>query len=79
MDERAEQPGEELTLTLNGKQRSVRSGTHVLDLLVELELRERLVVVERNGEIVPRAAYAETLLGDGDILEIVHFVGGGGV
>ena len=35
------------------------------------------VAVERNGEIVPRAKYAETALADGDSVEIVSFVGGG--
>lgn len=33
--------------------------------------------VERNGDIVPRAQYGETVLEDGDVLEIVRFVGGG--
>ena len=35
------------------------------------------VAVERNGEIVPRAQYTETVLSDGDSIEIVGFVGGG--
>ena len=35
------------------------------------------IAVERNGDIVPRAAYAETVLADGDSVEIVSFVGGG--
>ena len=35
------------------------------------------VAVERNGGIVPKAQYSETVLQDGDILEIVSFVGGG--
>ena len=35
------------------------------------------IAVERNGEIVPRAQYSETVLQDGDQIEIVTFVGGG--
>ena len=35
------------------------------------------IAVERNGEIVPKAAYGETLLQDGDTVEVVRFVGGG--
>jgi sulfur carrier protein len=35
------------------------------------------IAVERNGEIVPKARYAETLLADGDAVEVVSFVGGG--
>lgn len=35
------------------------------------------VAVERNGEIIPKRLYGETVLADGDALEIVGFVGGG--
>lgn len=35
------------------------------------------IAVERNGDIVPKANYEQTMLQDGDILEIVQFVGGG--
>jgi thiamine biosynthesis protein ThiS len=35
------------------------------------------VAVERNGEVVPRARHADVELADGDVIEIVHFVGGG--
>jgi thiamine biosynthesis protein ThiS len=70
-----------VTLTLNGEQRrfdTPESGPlSVHGLLVALELDARKVAVERNEEIVPRSTYRETLLGDGDMLEIVHFIGGG--
>lgn len=35
------------------------------------------IAVERNGEIVPKAAYEEVMLYDEDTLEVVRFVGGG--
>lgn len=35
------------------------------------------VAVERNGDIVPKAQYSATTLADGDVVEIVRFVGGG--
>jgi thiamine biosynthesis protein ThiS len=35
------------------------------------------VAVERNREIVPKSAYGETRLAEGDRIEIVQFVGGG--
>jgi hypothetical protein len=38
---------------------------------------ERLVAVERNGAIVPKSAFGSTLLEEGDVVEIAHFVGGG--
>lgn len=46
-------------------------------LIAHLELNERLVVVERNREIVRRGRYDEVAVSDGDEIELVHFVGGG--
>jgi thiamine biosynthesis protein ThiS len=77
VDEMTSPSKAEISITLNGKLRSTWNGIRVSDLLEELDLRERLVVVEQNGAIVRRDAYADTLLEDGDVLEIVHFVGGG--
>lgn len=49
----------------------------VLNLLESLGIPSTKVAVERNLEIVPKTAYGETLLTDGDKFEIVHFIGGG--
>jgi len=49
----------------------------VLNLLESLGIPSTKVAVERNLEIVPKTAYGETLLVDGDKFEIVHFIGGG--
>ncbi len=67
---------QELSLTVNGASRRTSAGT-IADLVRELELTPEKVAVERNGEIVPRSTLAEAALGEGDVLEIVHFVGGG--
>lgn len=64
-------------LTVNGEARSVAAGASVDDLLGSLALDARKVAVERNLAIVPRSAYAQTLLVAGDRIEIVHFIGGG--
>jgi thiamine biosynthesis protein ThiS len=66
-----------ISIRLNGKERAVSAGLPVSGLLEELDLREKLVVVERNGSILSRSEFAGTLLESGDVLEIVHFVGGG--
>ncbi len=52
-------------------------GITIETLLLELELDSRLVAVEQNLEIVPKAIYGERKISEGDNLEIVHFVGGG--
>lgn len=62
---------------VNGEARDVPEGSTVSTLLEALGLDSAEVAVERNREIVPRAAYAETALEGGDQLEIVTFVGGG--
>jgi sulfur carrier protein len=66
-----------VSLTVNGQARSFDGPTNVETLLRALELDRRKVAVERNELIVPRSAYAETWLAEGDALEIVHFIGGG--
>lgn len=52
-------------------------GRTVAEYLAETEYNTLRIAVERNGEIVPKAQYAETILQDGDSIEIVNFVGGG--
>ena len=67
----------ELSLTVNGEPRRIAPGASIADLVRSLELNPRKVAVEHNGAIVPRSALGEVALADGDVLEIVHFVGGG--
>jgi sulfur carrier protein len=57
--------------------RQLEPGANIERLLGELELADKRVAVEKNGEIVPRSRYGETRLADGDTLEIVVAVGGG--
>ena len=67
-----------LELTVNGEHRQTAPGTTLADFLAELALDPRMVVVEHNRVILrDRDAYASLALASGDVLEIVHFVGGG--
>lgn len=66
-----------ITATINGKPVELQSATTVSAFLAGRELHERLVVVERNGEIIKRATFPQVIIEEGDLLEIVHFVGGG--
>lgn len=65
-----------LSLTVNGEPRRCAPGS-IADLVRNLDLDPAKVAVERNGEIVARSTLAQVALADGDVLEIVHFVGGG--
>lgn len=64
-----------MEIVVNGNSVAVERGT-VAGLLAERDLDPKLVVVELNGKILPRADY-ETALNDGDAVEIVQFVAGG--
>jgi len=66
-----------ISITVNGSARNAPAGASISDLLRELGLASGRVAVERNREIVPRSAWLETVLAEGDQFEIVHFVGGG--
>ena len=66
-----------MTLTINGESREVGDALSVAELLVEIDLAGRPVAVEVNKEVVPKARHAQHRLAEGDVLEIVTFVGGG--
>jgi len=66
-----------VAITLNGDSREVREGQTIAALLDDLGLGEQRVVVEHNGEIVPRTAYDAMRLDDGDTVEVVRAIGGG--
>lgn len=64
-------------IIVNGEELEIDSGSSVAKLVKERSLDRSRVAVELNGEIVPRGTFDDTLLHDGDKVEIVHFVGGG--
>ncbi|HEV2851749.1 MAG TPA: sulfur carrier protein ThiS [Thermoanaerobaculia bacterium] len=66
-----------LDVLLNGDPYQIAEGATVADLVAGLGRHPRTVAVERNGDLVPRARFAETRLESGDRLEVVHFVQGG--
>jgi thiamine biosynthesis protein ThiS len=67
----------ELVLVVNGEERRVVGPATAADLLHQLGLDERAVVVELNRRIVRRPDLSGTPLNTGDVVELVHFVGGG--
>lgn len=63
-------------ITVNGSP-SEGAGWRLLDFLREKGYDPARIAVERNGAILPRSRFGETWLDEGDVLEIVQFVGGG--
>ncbi len=66
-----------MDVVINGERRHITPGVTLLELLKELELDPRGVVVEHNRRIVRRAGLGEVTVAEGDAIELVHFVGGG--
>lgn len=61
---------------INGKSLDV-DGKTLMEYLDTANYDSRRIVIERNGEIVPKSQYSEVVLTDGDCIEVVSFVGGG--
>ncbi len=66
-----------MRIVVNGEEREVISSLSVEKYIESLGLSLQRVVVEYNGEVLSREKWKETILKEGDKLEIVHFVGGG--
>lgn len=66
-----------LVLTVNGKADQAAAGQTIADLLDAHGLRSEWVVIEHNGEALPRDRFSEIELCDGDRLEVVRAVAGG--
>lgn len=64
-------------ITLNGDRLELDEPLSVTALLVRLDIDPRRVAVEHNLAIVKRQRFGEVMVGDGDQVEIVNFVGGG--
>ncbi|HET9387477.1 MAG TPA: sulfur carrier protein ThiS [Gemmatimonadales bacterium] len=66
-----------MDIVINGERKQISAGVTLLELLKELELDPRAVVVEHNRRIVRRAGLNDVTVAEGDAIELVHFVGGG--
>jgi len=66
-----------MQVEVNGKTIDLTPETSLTALVASYELEPQHVAVEVNGELVRRPSYNETMLNDGDHIEIVTLVGGG--
>jgi sulfur carrier protein len=66
-----------IQVTVNGARHRFEQPLDVVSILEKLQMKGKKVAVERNGEIIPRSLHPQTLVQDGDELEIVVAVGGG--
>ncbi|MCM3411931.1 sulfur carrier protein ThiS [Metabacillus litoralis] len=67
-----------MSIKLNGEQVELNQEVKTIQhLLAFYKLEDRLVIVEHNREIVLKDQYENTIISNGDEIELVHFVGGG--
>ena len=64
-------------ITVNGKEVTLTGALCVADYLEQNNYQIKRIAVEMNGDILPKYSYSDTMLKDGDRLEVVSFVGGG--
>ena len=65
-----------IMVKINGEELNI-AGKTVAEHLATMNYDPKRIAVERNGDIVPKSQYGETVLKDGDSIEVVSFVGGG--
>ena len=66
-----------MQIFLNGKPEEIPDDVTILELLKRKQISSEHVVVEHNRALVKRETWPDTVLSDGDSLEILEFVGGG--
>jgi thiamine biosynthesis protein ThiS len=66
-----------MQVTVNGESADLPDGLSVEDLLSRLQIEHRRLAVEINREILPKQEYTSRRITAGDVIEIVHFIGGG--
>ena len=64
-------------IIVNGKEINLTKNTTVAEYLEQNQYQVKRIAVELNGDILPKYSYSDTMLKDGDRLEVVTFVGGG--
>jgi len=64
-------------ITINGTQTALSTDLTVAEYLEQNQYQVKRIAVELNGDILPKYSYSDTMLKDGDRLEVVTFVGGG--
>ncbi len=69
--------GKEMNLFINGKKKELEEKMTIGQLLKARKIRPEVVTVELNEKIIEREKYGDTVLKEGDKLELVYYMGGG--
>jgi sulfur carrier protein len=66
-----------MKIICNGETREIKQNTTLVSFIKELDLNPDTVVAECDGTIIKRDEYDTFVLSEGNILELIRFVGGG--
>ncbi len=66
-----------MNIILNGEPREIENNTTVLELLELLKIKEKVMAVAVNMNIVKKDDWESFTIKEGDKIELLHFVGGG--
>ena len=66
-----------ISISINGKAQQFDKPVSITELIEHMQIGNKRIAIERNGEIVPRGQFNTQMLADGDKLEVVVAVGGG--
>ena len=66
-----------IKIKLNGKNKSIDQGSSLNELVINLNIPIKKVAIEFNKEIIDKKNIKKIKLDNNDVIEIVHFIGGG--
>ena len=66
-----------MNIIVNGEELNIKSNTTVEELLDKLEIKDKVMAVAINMEIVKKDKWNSHIIKENDKLELLHFVGGG--
>ena len=64
-------------IQLNGRKITIKPQDTIYDLLKRFKLNNKKVAIEHNGIIIPQIKFKKKILKSKDVVEVVHFIGGG--
>lgn len=66
-----------MKITINGEEFNIKAQLNIRELILLQSLTNYKIAIELNQQLIPHSQYADTILQEGDFLEIVHAIGGG--
>ena len=66
-----------IQIYINGKKKYIKNNCNLINILEEYSLKNKLVAVEINQEVIPKSRYKTITINKNDKIEILELIGGG--